>query len=78
MDGETLHEVLRDAKELPSADEIAAMETTALREAGGGILRSEIRALAVTATAQLGQITQKFTRLAALLGGESETGENRP
>jgi hypothetical protein len=78
VDGETLHEVLHDAKELPSADEIAAMETAALREAGGGILRSEIRALAVTATAQLGQITQKFTRLAGLLGGESETGENRP
>jgi hypothetical protein len=71
VDGETLREVLHDARELPGAAEIAALETAALSEAGEGVPRSEIRALGVMAMAQLGQITQKITRLAALLGGES-------
>jgi hypothetical protein len=71
VDGETLREVLQDARELPGAAEIAALETAALSEAGEGGPRSEIRALGVMAMAQLGQITQKITRLAALLGGES-------
>lgn len=71
MDGETLREVLRHARELPGTAEIAAMETAALGGVDDGVTRSEIRALAVTAIAQLGQIAQKLTRLAALLGGES-------
>lgn len=71
MDGETLHEVLQDARDLPGAAEIAALETAALSEAREGGPRSEIRALGVTAMAQLGQIAQKLTRLAALLGGDS-------
>lgn len=71
MDGETLREVLRRAKELPGAAEITAMEAAALSGAGEGTTRFEIRALAVTAIAQLWQIAQKLTRLAALLGGES-------
>jgi hypothetical protein len=71
MDGETLREVLHDARELPGAAEITALETAALSGAREGVPRSEIRALAVTAMAQLGQIAQKVTRLAALLGGES-------
>jgi hypothetical protein len=71
MDSETLREVLHDARELPGAAEITALETAALSEAREGVPRSEIRALAVTAMAQLGQIAQKVTRLAALLGGES-------
>ena len=71
MDSETLREVLHDARELPGAAEITALETAALSEAREGEPRSEIRALAVTAMAQLGQIAQKVTRLAALLGGES-------
>jgi hypothetical protein len=70
VDGETLHEILSHAGELPGAAEITAMETAALSEAEEGATRSEIRALAVTAIAQLGQIAQKVTRLAALLGGE--------
>jgi hypothetical protein len=75
VDGETLREVLHDARELPGAAEITALETAALGEAREGVPRTEIRALAVTAMAQLGQIAQKVTRLAALLGGES--GGNR-
>lgn len=71
MDGETLREVLGHARELPDAAEITAMETAALSGAGKGTTRSEIRALAVTAVAQLGQITQKLTHLAALLGDKS-------
>lgn len=71
MDGETLRDVLQDARALPGAAEIAALETAALSEAREGVPRSEIRALGVTAMAQLGQIAQKLTRLAALLGGES-------
>ena len=62
MDSETLREVLHDARELPGAAEITALETAALSEAREGVPRSEI---------QLGQIAQKVTRLAALLGGES-------
>jgi hypothetical protein len=71
VDGETLHEVLRHAGELPGAAEITAMETAALSGAGEGTSRSEIRALAVTAMADLGQIAQKLNDLTALLGGES-------
>ncbi len=71
MDGETLREVLHDARELPGAAEIAALEAAALREAKEGVPRSEIRALGVTAMTQLWQITQKIARLAALLGSES-------
>lgn len=71
VDGETLREILRRARELPGAAEITAMEAAALSWAGEGMTRSEIRALAVTATAQLWQIAQKLTRLAALLSGES-------
>jgi hypothetical protein len=71
VDGETLREILRQARELPGTAEIAAMETAALSGAGDGLMRSEIHALAVMAIAQLGQIAQKLTRLAALLGGES-------
>ena len=76
MDGETLREVLHDARELPGAAEIAALEAAALGGAREGVPRSEIRVLAVTATAQLWQITHKLTRLAELLGGES--GGTRP
>jgi hypothetical protein len=47
------------------------LETAALSEAREGVPRSEIRALGVTAMAQLGQIAQKLTRLAALLGGDA-------
>jgi hypothetical protein len=54
VDGETLREVLGHARELPDAAEITAMETAALSGAGKGTTRSEIRALAVTAVAQLG------------------------
>ena len=68
MEGESLHEVLRHARELPGTAEITAMETAALSGAGEGTARSEIRALAVTAIAQLGQIAQKLARLAALTG----------
>ena len=71
MDGETLREVLRHARELPGATEIASMEAAALSGAGESMTLAEIRALAVTAIAQLWQIAQKLTRLAALLGGES-------
>jgi hypothetical protein len=71
VEGETLREVLRHARELPGAAEITAMETAALSGAEEGTTRSEIRALAMTAMAQLWQIAQKLTRLAALLGGES-------
>jgi hypothetical protein len=71
VDGETLRDVLGHARELPDTAEITAMETAALSEAGKDMSRSEIRALAVTAIAQLGQIAQKITHLAALLGGES-------
>jgi hypothetical protein len=71
VDGETLHEVLRHAGELPGAAEITAMETAALSGAGEGMTRSEIRALAVTAMDDLGQIAQKLTDLTTLLGGES-------
>ena len=70
-DGETLREVLCHARELPGPAEVTAMETAALSRAGEGMTRSEIRALAVTATAQLWLITQKLARLAALLGAES-------
>jgi hypothetical protein len=70
VDGETLCEVLRHARELPGAAEIAALETAALSRAGEGTTRSEIRALAVTAIAELGEIAQKITRLEALIGGE--------
>jgi hypothetical protein len=70
VDGETLREVLRHARELPGAAEITAMETAALSRAGGGTTRSEIRGLAVTAIAQLGQIAQELTRLEALIGGQ--------
>ena len=72
MEGESLHEVLRHARELPGTAEITAMETAALSGAGEGTTRSEIRELAVTAIAQLGQIAQKLARLAALMGGESD------
>ena len=34
VNGETLREVLQDARELPGAAEIAALETAALSEAG--------------------------------------------
>jgi hypothetical protein len=71
MDDESLHEVFRHARELPGTAEITAMETAALSGAGKGKTRSEIRALAVTAIAQLGQIAQKLARLAALMGRES-------
>jgi len=71
VDGETLREVLRHAGELPGAAEITAMETAALSRAGEGTTRSEVRALAVTAIAQLGQIAQKLTDLEALIGSES-------
>jgi hypothetical protein len=71
VDGETLREVLDHARELPDAADITAMETAALSGAGKGTTRSEVRALAVTAMAQLGQITQKLTHLAALLGNRS-------
>jgi hypothetical protein len=69
VDGETLREVLRHARELPGAAEITAMETAALSGAGEGTTRSEVRTLAVTAIAQLGQIAQKLARLEALIGG---------
>jgi hypothetical protein len=72
VEGESLHEVLRHARELPGTAEITAMETAALSGAGEGTTRSEIRALAVTAIAQLGQIAQKLARLAALMGGGSD------
>lgn len=71
MEGESLHEVLRHARELPGTAEITAMETAALSGAAEGTGRSEIRALAVMAIAQLGQIAQKLARLAALMGGGS-------
>jgi len=71
MDAETLRAALRHARELPGAAEITAMEAAALGQAPEGSTRSEIRALAVTAIAQLGQIAQKLTHLTALLGGES-------
>jgi hypothetical protein len=71
VEGESLHEVLRHARELPGTAEITAMETAALSGAREGTTRSEIRALAVTAIAQLGQIAQKLARLAALTGGKS-------
>jgi len=71
VEGESLDEVLRHARELPGTAEITAMETAALSGAGEGTTRSEIRALAVTAIAQLGQIAQKLARLAALMGRES-------
>ena len=71
MEGESLGEVLRHARELPGTAEIASLETAGLSGAGEGTSRSEIRALAVTAIAQLGQIAQKLARLAALMGRES-------
>jgi hypothetical protein len=71
VDGETLREVLRHARELPGPAEITAMETAALSRAGEGTTRSEIRALAVTAIAELGQVAQTLTRLEALISGES-------
>jgi hypothetical protein len=71
VDGETLREVLRRARDLPGAAEITAMETAALTGAVEGTTRSEIRALAVTALDELGQIARTLTRLAELLGGES-------
>lgn len=76
MEGEPLREVLRHARELPGTAEITAMETAALSGAGEGTTRSEIRALAVTAIAQLGQIAQKLARLAALTGGGSAGSES--
>jgi hypothetical protein len=76
VEGESLGEVLRHARELPGTAEIAAMETAALSGAGQGTTRSEIRALAVTAIAQLGQIAQKLARLAALTGGGSGGSES--
>ncbi len=75
MDAEALREVLRNARELPGTADITAMETAALSEAEGGMPRSEIRALAVTAIAQLGQIAQRLAQLATLVG--SESGGNR-
>jgi hypothetical protein len=75
VEGESLREVLRHARELPGTAEITALETAALSGAGEGTTRSEIRALAVTAIAQLGQIAQKLARLAALMsGGSAGTG----
>jgi hypothetical protein len=71
VEGESLREVLRHARELPGTAEIASLETAALSGAGEGTSRSEIRALAVTAIAQLGQIAQKLARLAALTGRAS-------
>jgi hypothetical protein len=76
VEGESLGEVFRHARELPGTAEIAAMETAALSGAGEGTTRSEIRALAVTAIAQLGQIAQKLARLAALMGGGSGGNES--
>jgi hypothetical protein len=76
VEGESLGEVLRHARELPGTAEIAEMETAALSGAGEGTTRSEIRALAVTAIAQLGQIAQKLARLAALMGGGSGGNES--
>ncbi len=70
MDGETLREVLDHARELPDPADITAMETRAALSGAGNTTRSGF-ALAVTAMAQLGQITQKLTHLAALLGNRS-------
>jgi hypothetical protein len=39
VDGETLREVLHDARELPGAAEIAALEAAALSEAREGVPR---------------------------------------
>lgn len=66
---------LGHARELPSPASITALEAAALGAAADSARRAEIRALAVSAIAQLWQITGQLARLAEVLGDEPAGGD---